>query len=371
MKFINLDRQYQIIKNKLDIELPNFLSKGEFILGKVVENLESRLAQYTMSKYSLGVSSGTDALLIALMALKIRPGDEVIVPSFTFGATVDVVVRLGATPVFADINPDTYILDEVDVKKKITKNTKAIIFVSLYGNLTGIHEIKKIGQAYGVTTIEDAAQSFGSTIKEKKSCNILDISCTSFFPTKPLGCYGDGGAIFFNDAKLYHFAYELRVHGQKAKYNYEAIGIAGRLDAIQALVLDIKLDVFDEELKRRRAIAKVYDSFFDELGIKRQNINDLCFSSYGLYTIELKNRKNFLSEITAAGIPVSVHYPIPLHKSKAFSNYFKGKKLTVSEEKSEKVLSIPLCPYIKKVEVENIKKNIAKIYFNSSKNFYN
>ena len=260
INFVDIKKQYNKMKSEIDSAVLSVMSKGQFIMGQDVFDLEYNLSNYTESEYSISCSSGTDALLLALMSLNIRPGDEIITTPFTFISTVEVILLLKAKPVFVDIREDTFNINEELIERAITKKTKAIIPVSLFGQTSDMDSINYIAKKYGLKVIEDAAQSFGAIYKKEKSCNISDIACTSFFPAKPLGCFGDGGAIFTNNQDLAEKMISLRNHGQISKYNYAYTGINGRMDTIQAAILNIKLKYFDKEIVLRNKVAKIYNN---------------------------------------------------------------------------------------------------------------
>jgi UDP-2-acetamido-2-deoxy-ribo-hexuluronate aminotransferase len=258
MQFIDLRRQYQTIENQIDHSIKKVLQHSQFILGPEVNELEQLLADFVNVKYCVTVANGTDALLMAMMALNIKPGDEIISTAFTFFATAEMMLLLGAKPVFVDIDPNTYLIDSNQIEAAITKKTKAIMPVSLYGQTADMDVINAIAQKYNLAVIEDGAQSFGATNKGRLSCGLSTLGCTSFFPSKPLGCYGDGGAIFTNDDELAKKLGELRVHGQSQRYVHTSLGVNSRFDTIQAAILIEKMKIFKEEVKKRHEIAAYY-----------------------------------------------------------------------------------------------------------------
>ena len=347
MEFIDLKRQYKRIEGEVKEAIERVLNSCRFILGPEVEAFEREIAAFVGVSHAVSCSSGTDALLLSLMAIGVGPGDEVIVPAFSFFATAEVVALLGARPVFVDILPDTYNIDPEAVKRAITEKTKAVIAVSLFGQCAELEELLKTANDAGVYLIEDAAQSFGATHRGKKSCSIAHISATSFFPAKPLGCYGDGGCVFTNDDGIAEKLKALRNHGQTARYKHRYIGINGRLDAIQAAILRVKLKIFPQEVELREIAAGRYDALLREKGIDPPVVKDYNTSVYAQYTIRVPNRDRVARYLTENGIPVAVHYPIPLPYQEAFSylGYREG-DFPVSEEASRQVLSIPFHPYI-------------------------
>lgn len=344
MEFIDLKAQYKAIKSSVDARIHAVLEHGQFIFGPEVAALESELAARTGSKYCISCASGTDALLIALMALGIAPGDEVITSPFTFVATVEMIALLGATPVCVDIDPHTWNLDPARVGAAITARTRAIMPVSLYGQCAEMDAILKA--AGDIPVIEDAAQSFGATYKGRASCNLSSVGCTSFFPSKPLGCYGDGGACFTNDDRLAAAMLEVRNHGQSGRYHHVRLGLNGRLDTIQAAVLLSKLEVFDRELQLREQVAARYNERLDGL-VVTPRLAEGNRSVYAQYTVELDDRDGIAAALKQQGIPTAVHYPAPAHLQPAFRGlgYLEG-SFPNAERAARRVLSLPMHPYI-------------------------
>ena len=378
MEFIDLKaQQLQLtpkgytLREDIEKRIKSVLDHGKYILGPEVTQLEKELASYVGVKYCIGVSSGKDALLIALMALDIGPGDEVITTPFSFFSTVETILLLGAKPVFVDIDELTYNIDSNQIEKAISKKTKAIVPVSLYGQPADFREINKIGNAYKIPIIEDGAQSFGSTHHKVKSCGLSTIGATSFFPSKPLGCYGDGGACFTNDEKLAETMREISLHGQNKRYHHRKIGLNGRLDTLQAAVLIGKLSIFDIEVEARMRIGDRYTKQFKKNGFtKVPFISPINTSVYGQYTIQVNNRDKVIENMKSKGIPTSVHYPsllpdqealknlIPRNKSvikNLFSrNNFKTYSINNAKEIAKKVLSLPMHPLLKAKEQDLI-----------------
>ncbi len=354
--FIDLRSQYKAYRNEIDEAIKKVCEKASFIMGEEVKILENKLSQYTGSKHSVTCSSGTDALLLSLMALDIKPGDEVITTPFSFIATAEVISFIGATPVFADIDEKTYNIDPVEIEKKITENTKAIMPVALYGQPADMDEINEIAQKYSVAVIEDACQSFGAEYKGKKSCNLSTIGCTSFFPSKPLGCYGDGGAVFTNDDEIAEKIKSLRVHGQTKRYHHRYIGMNGRLDTIQAAVLNVKMEHFEDELKKRAEIALKYNEKLKNIrGITIPFVKDDRTSVFAQYSIRVKNRDKLIEKLNGAGIPTAIHYPVPMHLQEA-CRYLGHKEgdFPVSEAISREIMSIPMSPFLTEEEMEYV-----------------
>lgn len=346
MQFIDLKKQYELIKDDVLSEINQVLDSGQYIMGDKVSELEKVLADYTGSQHCIGVCDGTKAILIALMALGIKPGDEVIVPAFTFIATGSMVALLGAVPVFVDIDEKTYNLDPNKIEAAITNKTKAIIPVSLYGQCADFDQINLIAAKYNLAVIEDGAQSFGATYNGKKSCNLTTIGTTSFFPSKPLGCYGDGGAIFTNNEELATKIRWIRVHGQDKRYHHAVLGLNGRLDTIQAGVLLAKMRVFAQEVKLREEVANRYDQLLAGANCVTPFIAPGSKSVYAQYTLVVENRDGLIKHLHSKEIPTAVHYPLPLHKQPIFANNYHGQDLSVSDNIAAKVISLPMHPYL-------------------------
>lgn len=344
--FIDLKTQYQVLKAEINERIQRVLDHGQYIMGPEVKELEDKLGVYTGAKHCITVASGTEALLISLMALGIKPGDEVVTTPFTFVATAEVIVLLGATPVFVDIEPDTCNIDAKLIEAAITPRTKAIMPVSLYGQPADMDEINAIAAKYGLPVIEDAAQSFGSEYKGKKSCNLSTIGCTSFFPSKPLGCYGDGGAIFTSDDAIAQACREIRVHGQSKRYVHTRVGVGGRMDTLQCAIVLAKLDRFDWEVKQRVEIGRRYNQFMDEVGVKRVQQRSDRTSVFAQYTVFVEQREYVQCKLSELGIPTAVHYPIPLNQQEAYKTNDNSNTMSVSDRASVTVLSLPMSPYL-------------------------
>jgi UDP-2-acetamido-2-deoxy-ribo-hexuluronate aminotransferase len=355
INFIDLKSQYQTYKTEIDAQVQEVFTNAQFIGGEKLNNLEKNLALYTGAKHAIGCSSGTDALLLSLMALGISQGDEVITTPFTFIATAEVIAFLGAKAVFVDINEDSYNIDSSKIKDAITDRTKAIMPVSLYGQCADMDEINEIAKEFNIPVIEDACQSFGATYNGKKSCNLSTIGCTSFFPSKPLGDYGDGGAIFTDDDELAKKMRMLLNHGQNEQYKHKFIGINGRLDAVQAAILGVKLKHFDGEVKLRDEIGSRYNDLLEDADVITPKIAEHNTSVFAQYSIRVKNREAMIEKLSERGIPVAVHYPVPLHLQEAFKylNYKKG-DFPVSEIISSQIMSLPMSPYLKDLEQDFI-----------------
>ncbi len=347
MEFIDLKRQFRRMEGEIREAIDRVLSSCRFILGEEVDLLERELADFTGVKHAITCGSGTDGLMLALMAIGVGSGDEVIVPAFTFFATAEVVALLGARPVFVDIDPLTYNIDPSLIESKITPNTRAIIAVSLYGQCADFDPIMEIAGRYGIYVIEDGAQSFGALYKGRRSCSICHISVTSFFPAKPLGAYGDGGAVFTDDDEIALKIRMLRNHGQIARYEHHYIGLNSRLDTIQAAILRVKLKYFPEEIDLRQIVADRYNSLLEDVGIDPPYIASYNVSTYAQYTIRVKDRDRIVKKLSEFGIPTAVHYPKALPYQKAFSYLgYRPGDFPESERASNEVLSLPFHPYM-------------------------
>lgn len=358
--FIDLQAQYQAYKSEIDESIQNVLNTSQYIMGPEVKKLEEGLATYTGSKHVIACSSGTDALLIALMAIDIQPGDEVITTPFTFISTTEVVSLLGAVPVFVDVDPDTLNIDANKIEEKITKKTKAIIPVSLYGQVADMDEINAIALKNNLIVIEDGAQSFGATYKGKKSCNLSDFGCTSFFPSKPLGCYGDGGALFTNNDTLAEKSRLILAHGSKVRYQHELIGVNGRLDAIQAAILNVKLKYFPEEVQKREEIGGLYLKFLENKKISLPVVKKDRTSVFAQFTVRVPQRQELIEVLNANGIPTAIHYPKPLHLQKCYQNLgYKCGDFPIAEKASKEVFSLPMSPFLKKEDLVFVCQNIS------------
>lgn len=345
--FIDLKTQYQQLKSEIQARINTVLEHGQYIMGPEIRELEEKLETYTGAKHCITVSSGTDALLIGLMALGIGPGDEVITTPFTFVATAEVIVLLGATPVFVDIEPDTCNINASKIEAAITERTKAIMPVSLYGQPADMDEINAIAQKHGnIPVIEDACQSFGASYKSRKSCNLSKIGCTSFFPSKPLGCYGDGGAIFTSNDDIAHACREIRVHGQSKRYVHTRIGVGARMDTLQAAILLAKLERFDWEVAQRSAIGKRYNELMDNAGIERVQQKDDRTSVFAQYTVFVEDRDKAQAQLKEVGISTAVHYPVPLNRQPAYMQHSNNDATVVSDAVAVKVMSLPMSAYL-------------------------
>ena len=341
--FVDLKAQYAALRESINARIQRVLDHGQFIMGPEVRELEAALERYTGARHCITCASGTDALLIALIALDLKPGDEVITTPFTFVATAEVIVLAGATPVFVDVEADTCNLDASKIEAAVTERTRAIMPVALYGQPADMDEINEVAAGHRIAVIEDAAQSFGAEYKGRKSCNLSTIGCTSFFPSKPLGCYGDGGALFTNDDTIAQAAREIRVHGQPSRYVHTRVGIGGRMDTIQCAVVLAKLERFEWELGQRQAAAHRYDELLRTIpGIERLAVRGDRTSAYAQYTVLAKDRKAVADALDASGIPTAIHYPIPLHRQPAYAQYGTEARLPVAEQLADRVMSLPM-----------------------------
>ncbi len=345
INFIDLQAQYRHYKEEIDREIHEVLDTSGYIMGPKVKELEENLAGFAGVKHAIACSSGTDALTLSLMSIGIKPGDEIITTPFTFIATAESIAFLGAKPVFADIDAKTYNIDTALIEEKITAKTKAVIPVSLFGQVSDMDTVNAIAKRHGLKVIEDAAQSFGATYKGKRSCGLSDLACTSFFPAKPLGCYGDGGAVFTDDDDI---AKKLRVilnHGQTKRYVHTEIGMNGRLDAIQAAVLKVKLKYFNEEIKKRVRIADKYSRGLKN--ITPPYVSSDCRSVWAQYCIRTGNREEMLKKCSDNGIPTGIYYPIPLHLQKVFEHLgHKEGDFPVSEQASKEIMALPMSAFL-------------------------
>ena len=347
INFIDLQAQYRCYKEEIDREVSEVLASAQFVGGPKLAKLEADLATYTGAAHAIGCSSGTDALLLALMALDIKTGDEVITSPFTFIATAEVITFLGAKPVFVDIDERTYTIDASMVEDALTERTKAIMPVALYGQCADMDTINAIAAKHNISVIEDAAQSFGAKYKDTKSCNLSTIGCTSFFPSKPLGAYGDGGAVFTSDDALAEKIRMLLNHGQNERYKHKYIGINGRLDAIQAAVLNVKLAHFNDEVATRERIGQAYGVKLAGSDIVTPFVESDRTSVYAQYSVRVRNREALTKELSEKGIPTAVHYPMPLHLQEAFAPLgYKHGDFPVAERVSETIMSLPMSPYL-------------------------
>lgn len=354
MQFIDLGEQYRRYKEEIHTEIDRVLETTSFIKGPALKELEEQLAEHVGVKHAIGCSSGTDALVLGMMAYDIKPGDEVIVPDFTFIATAEMVSFVGAKPVFVDVRPDTYNIDPTAVEAAITDRTVGIVPVSLYGQCADMDEINEVGRRHGLWVMEDAAQSYGATYKGRKSCALSEIAGTSFFPAKPLGAYGDGGAVFTDNDELGAKLRMLLNHGQRKRYDHAMIGVNARLDTLQAAILKVKLRHFDKEMDDKRQVAAWYTEAFGDM-VPTPTILDHNTSVWAQYTIRVAERERVREELKEKGIPTAVHYPIPLHRQDAFSEIPANEAmLQITVQVSREVMSLPIHPFMTKEQVHTV-----------------
>jgi UDP-2-acetamido-2-deoxy-ribo-hexuluronate aminotransferase len=359
--FIDLKTQYQELKPQIQARINAVLEHGQYIMGPEVKELEDNLAAYTGAKHCITVASGTEALLISLMALGIGPDDEIITTPFTFVATAEVIVLLGAKPVYVDIEPDTCNINAGLIEAAITPKTKAIMPVSLYGQPADMDEINAIAARHGnLPVIEDAAQSFGATYKGRKSCNLSTLGCTSFFPSKPLGCYGDGGAIFTNDDTLAQACKEIRVHGQRQRYVHSRLGVGGRMDTLQCAIVLAKLERFEWELEQRAKISAHYNKLLAgkvPVVIQRPDRT----SVFAQFTVFVEEREAVQEKLRADGVPTAVHYPVPLNEQPAYRHLCCSGCTPASQFVANRVMSLPMSADLTTIDVENIVDKVIQV----------
>lgn len=367
MDFIDLKTQYRRIKPSVDARIARVLDHGQYVLGPEVAELERVLAAYAGTKHCIAASSGTDTLLIAMMALDIGPGDEVITSPFTFIATGEMIALLGATPVFVDIDPRTYNLDPAGLAAAITPRTRAVMPVSLYGQCADFDAINAVACAHELPVIEDAAQSFGATCRGRRSCALSLVGSTSFFPSKPLGGYGDGGALFTDDDALATTMREIRVHGQDRRYHHPRLGLNGRLDSIQAAVLLAKMEIFEDEVQARIGLGARYDALLAEAFADRPGAIRLPYVEafntcvYAQYTIEVDDRDAFESRMKALGVPTAVHYPQPLHLQPVFERLGQPEgRFPAAEAAARRVVSLPMHPYLTEADQAKVVRAVRE-----------
>jgi UDP-2-acetamido-2-deoxy-ribo-hexuluronate aminotransferase len=341
LPFIDLKSQYAALKPSIDARIQRVLDHGQYIMGPEVKELEEQLAAYVGARHCITVASGTEALLIALLALDLKPGDEVITTPFTFAATVEVIALLGGVPVYVDIEPDTCNIDATLIEAAITPKTRAIMPVSLYGQVADMDEINAIAARHGgIPVIEDAAQSFGASYRGKRSCGLSTWGATSFFPSKPLGCYGDGGALFTDDDALAQAAREIRVHGQSARYTHTRVGVGGRMDTLQCAIVLGKLERFDWEVAQRLAIGARYQQMLAELPLQRLEVREDRDCVWAQFTVMLDSRDAVQKALNEAGIPTAIHYPKPLHRQPAYAR--PELSFPHAEAAAQRVISLPM-----------------------------
>ena len=360
--YLDLTYQFQALEEKLTEAVKKVLKSGQYVLGPEVSQCEKKLADFINAPYCVTVGSGTDALFMSLLALEIKSDDEIIVPAFSFFATAEVVALIGAKPVFVDIEPETFNLDPQKIEDSLTKKTRGILPVSLYGQVPDMNSINTIAQNHGLTVIEDGAQSFGATYRTRKSCNLTSFACTSFFPAKPLGCLGEGGAIFCQDQENYEKLIQIRNHGQKSRYNHTRIGYNGRLDTLQCAVLMVKMERYPWEIKKRKEIAAFYSKEFKNLDLlKIPVIKEDRDSIFAQYTLKVKKRDIFQKALAQEGVPTSVHYPKGIHQQPAMSRVNSKYPLEVTEKLCEEVISLPLYADMPENHIAFVVEKVKKV----------
>lgn len=370
MQFIDLKSQYRLIEEDVTSRIHAVLEHGQYIMGPEVGELERALAEFVGVNHCIGLSSGTDALLAAMMALEIGRGDEVITTPFTFIATGEMIALLGVRPVFVDIDPATYNIDPARIEEAITGRTRAIMPVSLYGQCADMDAINEIAQRHHLTVIEDAAQSFGATYQGKRSCGLSTIGCTSFFPSKPLGAYGDAGACFTNDADLAKRLSEIRNHGQDRRYHHPLLGLNARIDTLQAAILLAKLPLFKTEVEARIRLGARYSELFHARGAASSADGESQVltpyiargneSVFAQYTVQVEDRDRIAELLAAIGIPTAVHYPVPLNEQPVFQPNLERFGTPVSARIAQRVISLPMHPYLSDEDQVRITDVVAK-----------
>ncbi|MCK5580041.1 MAG: DegT/DnrJ/EryC1/StrS family aminotransferase [Candidatus Omnitrophica bacterium] len=363
INFIDLQRQYQLYKDEIDAQIEKVISSAAFIMGPQVKELEEQLSDFLGVKHTISCSSGTDALSLALMAYDIRPGDEIITTTFTFIATAEVISLLKAKPVFVDIKEDTFNIDPDKIETAITPKTKGIIAVDIFGQCADYDEIKRIAKKHNLFVIEDGAQSFGAEYKGRKACSLADVGCTSFFPAKPLGCFGDGGAVFTNNDELAEIMKSIRIHGKgQNKYDNVRVGLNARIDTIQAAILLAKLPHYEKEVGLRNEVACRYKEGLSDVVITPK-IYEHNLSVFAQYSIRTEQRPDLQNALKEKGIPTAIHYPKPLHLQPAFAalGYTEG-SFPMAESVCGNILALPMHPYLKREEQDTIIETIKSFY---------
>lgn len=361
MQFIDLKAQYAALKSEVDARIQRVLDHGQYIMGPEVAEMEQALAAFAGTAHCISVASGTEALLIALMALDLQPGDEVITSPFTFAATAETIVLLGGVPVFVDVEPDTALIDARLIEAAITPRTRALMPVSLYGQVADMAAINALAARHGLAVIEDAAQSFGASCQGRRSTALSTFGATSFFPSKPLGCYGDGGALFTDDAQLAQAAREIRVHGQSARYQHTRLGVGGRMDTLQCAVVLAKLPRFEWELARRRALGARYHQLLAGLNLGLLAVRPDRDCVWGQYTVFVEQRERLQKALAEQGIPTAVHYPRPLHRQIAYQRFAPEGGCPVSERLADTVMSLPLSPDLTEADQDRVVAALAQL----------
>ncbi|MBK7264401.1 MAG: DegT/DnrJ/EryC1/StrS family aminotransferase [Rubrivivax sp.] len=360
MQFTDLKSQYAALKARIDARIQQVLDHGQYIMGPEVRELESALASFTGARHCVTVASGTEALLIAMMALDLKPGDEVITTPFTFAATAETIVLLGARPVFVDIEPDTCNIGARLIESKVTARTRAVMPVSLYGQVADMAPINAVASRHGLAVIEDAAQSFGALYQGRRSGALSTFGATSFFPSKPLGCYGDGGALFTDDDALAQAAREIRVHGQSQRYRHTRVGVGGRMDTLQCAVVLAKLERFDWELQRRAELGARYQRLLADAGIAQVAVRPDRNSVWAQVTVFVERRCEVQAALQAQGIPTAVHYPIPLNRQPAYAHLCCTDCTPQADRAADRVLSLPMSADLSEADQDRVVQALAE-----------
>ena len=360
MDFIDLKTQYQRYKTEIRGAIEKVMTDAAFIKGPALSAFEQELKEHSGAKHAIGCSSGTDALLLGMMAKELHPGDEVLVPDFTFFATAEMVRLIGGVPVFVDIDPQTYNMDPALIEERITDRTVGIMPVSLYGQCADLDGINSIASHRGLWVLEDAAQSYGAKCKGRKSCTITTLASTSFFPAKPLGCYGDGGAVFTDNDELADRIRVILNHGQVKRYHHGLIGINGRLDTLQAAILSVKLRHFDDEMAAKRQVAGWYDERLRDR-VTTPRVDEGNESVWAQYTIRVPNREAVQAHLKEKGIPTAVHYPLPLHRQAALADLgWTDNDYPVATKASAEVMSLPMHPFMTEEQADAVAAAVAE-----------
>ena len=359
--FANLQHQYQLYKKEIDANIQAVLNKSNYIMGEEVQLLEQDLQAFTGVKHAITCSNGTDALLLAMMAMDIQPGDEIITTPFTFIATAETIALMKAAPVFVDIDETTFNIDPSKIEEAITPKTKAIMPVSLYGQPADMDEINDIATKHNLKVIIDGAQCFGASYKNTCAANHCDIYTTSFFPAKPLGCYGDGGAVFTNNDEYAEKIKMMRVHGQNKRYHHKHIGIGGRLDTIQAAVLLAKLPHYAKEIEERNRVAQLYNEQLRGI-VSTPQVNADRTSVWAQYTVRVQGRDELQAKLKERSIPTAVHYPTPLHLQKCFQYLgLRQGDFAISERLAQEVMSLPMNPFLTENEIRYVVDSLKEL----------
>ena len=367
ISYVDLKAQYQKMKDEINPRVLQVLASGQYVGGKVVEDFEEELARFVGCKYALTCSSGTQALLVALMALGLKPEDEVMTSPFTFIASAEMIHLLGAKPVYGDICPESFHLQEDALENLVTPKTKVILPVSLYGQVADMDPLNALAKKKNLFVLEDAAQSLGASYRGKKSGNLSPLAITSFYPSKPLGCCGDGGAVFTSSKELYRNMKMIRDHGAERKYSHPLLGVNARLNAVQCAILSVKLKFFEWELKKREEAAKRYHEGLSHLPLVLPVLRPRQDSSWAQYTVRVEKRDKVQAYLNSVGIPTGVHYPLILPEQKAYGDFSaeKAQKLFPEAYKaSREVLSLPLHPYLKEEDQDRVMDELCR-YFSS------